>query len=136
MRTYNLGELVFNGIPAYPTVPPRTYDQRLVVLGYQPPAGLEGYLQSPAPAGPNLLSAHEERFKVPGASVPPGAADVYAGTYQVATQLDNFNHIGVGPVFYGVTAVLTSPRRGAPASWSSTRRGPSSPAASWSTCWA
>jgi kynurenine formamidase len=85
--TYNLGELVFNGFPAYPSTPPRLYDQRLVVLGYDPPPGYDGILQSSAPLGANSISAHEERF---GGS-----------TYQIATQLDNLNHIGVGPVFYG-----------------------------------
>jgi hypothetical protein len=85
--TYNLGELMFNGFPAFVTTPPRLYQQRLVVLGYQPPAGFEGFLQSPEPAGPNRISAHEERF-------PEG------GTYQIATQLDNLNHVGVGAMFY------------------------------------
>jgi hypothetical protein len=86
--TYNLGEPIFNGFPAFPSSPPRTYDQRLLILGYDPPAGYEGILQSPTPLGPNRISAHEERL---GAN----------GTYQIGTQLDNLNHIGVGPVFYG-----------------------------------
>jgi kynurenine formamidase len=95
VKTYNLGELVFNGFPAFPTTPPRMYNQILTVLGYQPPADFQGVLQSPTPLGDNLLSGHEERFKVTDRSAP------FTGTYQIATQLDNLNHIGVGPVFYG-----------------------------------
>jgi kynurenine formamidase len=95
VATYNLGELMFNGFPAFPSTPPRVYDQRLVVLGYDPPPGYEGILQSPTPLGPNRISAHEERFKVTPQSSP------YTYSYQLGTQLDNLNHIGVGPVYYG-----------------------------------
>lgn len=102
VKTYNLGELMFNGFPAFITNPPRVYNQRLTVLGYPPPAGFAGFLISPTPAGNNSISAHEERFRVkdPGPGVTPEALLV-AGTYQIATQVDNLNHIGVGPVFYG-----------------------------------
>jgi kynurenine formamidase len=93
--TYNLGELMFNGFPAFPATPLRVYNQRLLVLGYEPPPGYDGILQSPTPLGPNRVSAHEERFKVTERSSP------YTYSYQLATQLDNLNHIGVGPVFYG-----------------------------------
>jgi kynurenine formamidase len=93
--TYNLGELMFNGFPAFPGAPPRVYNQRLLVLGYEPPPGYDGILQSPTPLGPNRVSAHEERFKIGARSSP------YTYSYQIATQLDNLNHIGVGPVFYG-----------------------------------
>jgi hypothetical protein len=95
VQTYNLGDLLFNGYPAYATTPARTYNQRLTVLGYQPPAEFEGVLQSPSPLGPNRVSVHEERFRETVRSAP------YAGTYQIATQLDNLGHVGVGPVFYG-----------------------------------
>ena len=37
--------------------------------------------------GANTLSGHEERF-------------LEGGTYQIATQFDNLNHIGVQDVFY------------------------------------
>jgi Putative cyclase len=50
--TYNLGELMFNGFPAFPSSPPRVYDQRLLVLGFEPPPGYDGILQSPTPLGP------------------------------------------------------------------------------------
>jgi len=95
VRSYQLGDRLFNGYPAFGTRPPRQYNQRLVVGGYQPPAGFEGFLQSATPSGPNQVSVHEERF-----ASTPGSAP-YGVTYQIATQLDNLNHIGVGPVFYG-----------------------------------
>ena len=85
--TYNLGELLFNGFPAFPTTPVRLYDQVLVQSGYDPPPGFDGISQGSEPLGPNLVSGHEERFP-------------NSGTYQIATQVDNLNHIGVGPVFY------------------------------------
>lgn len=109
--TYNMGHTMRNGIPAYVTFPPRKFQQRLTVLGYTPKdpgfftstkTGFEGedewreadrargplgYLQGTAGIGPNNVSVHEERF-------PEG------GTYQIATQLDNLCHVGVGPYFY------------------------------------
>ena len=90
VKTYNLGELMTNGFPAYQTTPPRVYEQRLTVLGYEPPAGFTeggGILQGTDPLGANRVSVHEERF-------PQGY------TYQIVTQLDGLNHIGVGPTFY------------------------------------
>jgi kynurenine formamidase len=89
-KTYNLGQLLENGIPAYRTTPAREYEQRLTVLGYEPPADFVangGILQGTEPLPPNKVSIHEERFE-------PGF------TYQIATQLDNLNHIGVGATFY------------------------------------
>jgi hypothetical protein len=86
--TLHLGEPMFDGFPAFPSSPPRVYDQRLVVLGYDPPPGFDGILQSRTPLGPNWISAHEERFNA-------------NYSHQIGTQLDNLNHIGVGPVFYG-----------------------------------
>lgn len=109
VTTYNLGDLMFNGYPAYPiAVPPRVYHQQLTVLGYQPPPSFfaeGGFLQAPAPLGPNRISAHEERF-------PAG------GTYQIATQLDNLNHIGVADMFYNG---FTGP--GIAAGWGTTALG-------------
>ncbi|MFP5370102.1 MAG: cyclase family protein, partial [Actinomycetes bacterium] len=90
VKTYNLGELMTNGFPAFQTTPPRVYEQRLTVRGYEPPAGFiegGGILQGTTPMGENRLSLHEERF-------PQGY------TYQIVTQLDGLNHIGVGPTFY------------------------------------
>lgn len=88
VKTYNLGELVYNGFPAYthPALPPpRSYDQKLTVMGYQAPAGFAGIQQVPVPLGPNRISAHEERF---------------SATYQIATQIDGLAHVGVGEMFY------------------------------------
>ncbi|SNS31517.1 Putative cyclase [Geodermatophilus pulveris] len=90
VRTYNLGELMTNGFPAFQTEPPRVYEQRLTVTGYQPPAGFVeggGILQTTTPLGANKVSIHEERF-------PQGY------TYQIVTQLDGLNHLGVGATFY------------------------------------
>lgn len=95
-KTYNLGELMFNGFPAFVTTPPRAYQQRLTVTGYTPPPEFAtggGFITSLNPLGTNRLSVHEERF--------PSGPDAPAGlTYQIATQLDNLNHIGAGPYFY------------------------------------
>ena len=90
VKTYNLGELMTNGFPAFKTTPARVYEQRLTVLGYQPPAGFTeggGILQGTEPLAANRVSIHEERF-------PQGY------TYQIVTQLDGLNHIGVGATFY------------------------------------
>jgi kynurenine formamidase len=93
--TYNLGELMFNGFPAFPSTPPRLYNQRLLLHGYDPPPGFDGIFSSPIPLGPNRISFHEDRFKVGEQSGP------YTYSYQLGTQLDSLNHIGVGPVYYG-----------------------------------
>ena len=90
VKTYNLGELMTNGFPAFPATPPRIYEQRLTVVGYQPPAGFTeggGILSSTQPLGANRVSIHEERFPL-------------GFTYQIVTQLDGLNHIGVGATFY------------------------------------
>lgn len=110
--TYRMGHLMRNGVPGYVTFPPRKYNQRLRAQGYTPDRieeffttatrgnegedewrladrerGPLGYHDPSGAIGPNLVSAHEERF-------PEG------GTYQIATQFDNLNHVGVGNVFY------------------------------------
>jgi hypothetical protein len=100
VQTYNLGELMQDNFPAFRTTPPRVLAQRLAVLGYQPQGDFvpvadydpdthpeSGVLQSIEPLGPNRVSIHEERFP-------------HGGTYQIATQLDNLGHVGVGEVFY------------------------------------
>jgi hypothetical protein len=109
--TYRMGHVMRSGVPGYVSFPPRKFQQRLLVTGYLPDnpdeffntttrgnegedewraadraRGPLGYLV-PEPIGTNLVSAHEERF-------PEG------GTFQIATQFDNLNHVGVGPVFY------------------------------------
>ena len=88
VKTYNLGELLFNGFPSFThpaTPPPRVYEQRLAALGYRPAPGFAGIQQVPAPVGPNRISAHEERVTT---------------TYQIGTQLDGLAHVGVGEMFY------------------------------------
>ncbi|WP_424215278.1 cyclase family protein [Streptomyces sp. BI20] len=100
VTTYNLGELMWNGFPAYKTEPRRSYEQRLSVLGYTPPAEFTaqgGILNSPHPLGTNRLSIHEERF---AAELSPKHPVPLATTYQIGCQLDNLNHIGAGEYFY------------------------------------
>ncbi|WP_112261389.1 cyclase family protein [Lentzea terrae] len=100
VRTYNLGELMQDNFPAFAGEPPRVLRQRLTVFGYQPQGDFvpaanydprthpeSGILQSPTPLGANTISFHEERFP-------------HGGTYQIATQLDNLGHIGVGETYY------------------------------------
>jgi len=89
-KAYQLGEEMFNGFPAFPSDPPRLHDMFLYVLGYQAPGGFEaggGIQSSITPIGPNLVSAHEERFSE-------------NFTFQIATQVDGLNHIGLGEIYY------------------------------------
>lgn len=111
VATYNMGHLMVNGFPAFASYPPRVYEQRLFGYGYVPNTpnvfstttrGFAGedewraadrargplmYWGGEAGIGPNNLSVNEERF-------PEGT------TYQIATQFDNLNHVGVGDIFY------------------------------------
>ncbi len=90
VNTYQLGEEMFNGFPAFPSDPPRRHDMFLYVLGFEAPAGFVdggGIQSSLTPIGPNKVAALEERF---GENF----------TFQIATQIDGLNHIGVGEVFY------------------------------------
>lgn len=100
VKTYNLGELMVDNFPAFASAPARVLRQRLTVSGYQPQGDFvptasydprthpeSGILMSTTPLGVNTLSYHEERFP-------------HSGTYQIATQLDNLGHIGVGEIYY------------------------------------
>ncbi len=90
VTAFQLGEEMFNGFPAFPSDPPRLHDMFLYVFGYEAPAGFVegGGIQSgTVPFGPNLLTAHEERF-----------AENF--TFQIATQVDGLNHVGVGQMYY------------------------------------
>ncbi|MGC7100764.1 cyclase family protein [Amycolatopsis lurida] len=100
VRTYNLGELMWNGFPAFKTDPRRIHEQRLTIAGYQPPPGfLEagGVLMTTEPLGANKLSYHEERF---AAELSPLHPVPLASTFQIATQTDNLGHIGAGEYYY------------------------------------
>ncbi|MGM1063337.1 cyclase family protein [Saccharothrix sp. Mg75] len=100
VTTYNLGELMWNGFPAFATDPRRTYEQRLTIQGYPPPPGFAeegGVLVSPEPLGPNKVSVHEERFEAEFSSRHPTPL---ATTYQIGSQLDHLNHIGAAEFFY------------------------------------
>lgn len=100
VQTFQLGELMSNGFPAYVTVPPRIYQQRLVASGYTPPDNFVtdgGILQGTEPLGNNRINVHEERFACEQAE---GFPEAYSTTYQIGTQLDNLNHVGAGDFFY------------------------------------
>ncbi|XVV01083.1 cyclase family protein [Actinosynnema sp. CA-248983] len=100
VKTYNLGELMWNGFPAFRTDPRRTHEQRLTIWGYQPPPGfLEqgGILVALEPLGANKISVHEERFE---AEFSPKHAKPLAATYQIGSQTDNLNHVGAAEFFY------------------------------------
>ena len=96
VKTYNLGERMFNGIPAFATTPPRGFQQRATLTGFTPAAEFTaggGYITSLAGLGANSLSVMEERY--------PSTAGAPAGlTNQIGTQIDNLNHIGAGNFFY------------------------------------
>lgn len=100
VTTYNLGELMWNGFPAFATDPRRTYQQRLTIWGYPPPPGFAeegGVLVALEPLGANRVSVHEERFE---AEFSPRHPKPLATTYQIGSQLDNLNHIGAAELFY------------------------------------
>ncbi|MGP4019123.1 cyclase family protein [Saccharopolyspora sp. 5N708] len=100
VHTYNLGELMWNGFPAFQADPPRTYDQRLTVYGYVPPPEFQaegGVVMSTEPLGPGKLSWHEERFV---GHQYPKHPEPLATTYQIGTQTDGLNHIGAAEYFY------------------------------------
>ncbi len=90
VKTYQLGEEMFNGFPAFPSDPPRLHDMSLLVFGFEAPPGFveDGGIQAaPEPFEPNKLAGLEERF-----------AENF--TFQIGTQIDGLNHIAVGDVFY------------------------------------
>lgn len=82
VRTFGLGETLFNGFPAFGT---RSYQQRLVVGGYPPRPPFEGELQGAEPRGANRLSYHEERVRT---------------SYNLGTKVNGLHHCGVGATFY------------------------------------
>jgi kynurenine formamidase len=96
VKTYNLGELMFNGFPAFVTTPARGFQQRATATGFTPSPEFTaggGFITSLTGLGTNSLSVMEERY--------PSTAGAPAGlTNQIGTQLDNLNHIGAGDFFY------------------------------------
>ena len=100
VETFQLGELMTNGFPAYVTSPARIYEQRLMVGGYTPSDNFVtdgGILQTTEPIGVNKVNVNEERF---GCTQTEGFAEQYSTTYQLGTQIDNLNHVGAGDFFY------------------------------------
>lgn len=82
VRTYNLGETLFNGFPA---LAGRTYEQKLSILGFAPPAGYEGIVAGSEPIGTSLICSMEERVSF---------------TYNMGTKINGLHHVGIGGVFY------------------------------------
>lgn len=85
VKTYQMGEEMFNGFPAFPSTPPRGHDMTLYVFGYQAPDDFVdgGGIQSGnVPLGANGVIGHEERF-----------AENF--TFQIASQVDGLGHVGI-----------------------------------------
>ncbi|MEM9652513.1 MAG: cyclase family protein [Actinomycetota bacterium] len=96
VTAYQLGEEMFNGFPAFPSDPPRLHDMNLYVFGYEAPQEFVdggGIQSSPLPFGVNNVTGHEERFKE-------------NFTFQIATQVDGLNHVGVGQMYYNGNQAL------------------------------
>lgn len=90
VNTYQLGEEMFNGFPAFPSDPPRLHDMFLYVLGYDAGQAFVdggGIQAGDTPIGPNLVTVHEERFRE-------------NFTLQIGSQIDGLGHVGVGSRFY------------------------------------
>ena len=133
VTTFQLGELMTNGFPAYVTNPPRIYEQRLVANGYVPPPEFEaegGILQGTVPQGANRINVHEERFACVQAD---GFDEPYSTTYQIGTQLDNLNHVGAGDFYYNGFRGPDIARGWGPPRWAARTWVRSSPAACCST---
>lgn len=86
VNSYQLGEEMFNGFPAFPSDPPRLHDMFLYAFGYDagPDFVAGGGIQSGTePLGPNKVIGHEERF-------------TENFTFQIGTQIDGLGHVGIG----------------------------------------
>ncbi len=90
VESYQLGEEMFNGFPAFPSDPPRLHDMFLLVGGIEAPqdfvdaGGIQSFTE---PLGANQLTGLEERFD-------------QNFTFQIATQVDGLNHVGTGQWYY------------------------------------
>lgn len=90
VNTYQLGEEMFNGFPAFPSDPPRLHDMFLYVFGYDVAATSigpdfvenRGIQSGTEPFGPNGVIGHEERFDE-------------NFTFQIASQIDGLGHVGI-----------------------------------------
>jgi kynurenine formamidase len=82
IRTFNLSETLFNGFPAFGT---RSYEQKLAVSGYLPPAPFNGEILRDRPWGVNRMTHHEERVQT---------------TYNIGSKINGLHHSGVGQMFY------------------------------------
>lgn len=82
VRTYNLGETLFQGFPA-PVG--RTFEQRLSISGFPAPPGYEGVVKASEPAGPNLIATMEERVSF---------------SFNMGTKVNGLHHVGIDGRFY------------------------------------
>ncbi len=86
VKTYQLGESMFNGFPAFPSDPPRLHEMFLFASGYdagpnfEERGGIQGVTEG---IGPNRIVGNEERFD-------------QNFTFQIGSQLDGLNHVGIG----------------------------------------
>ncbi|MEO1060176.1 MAG: cyclase family protein [Actinomycetota bacterium] len=86
VNSYQLGESMFNGFPAFPSDPPRLHDMFLYALGYDAGADFVaggGIQAGTEPLGPNKVIGNEERF---GENF----------TFQIGSQIDGLGHVGIG----------------------------------------
>src|SRR5689334_21809047 len=74
--------MLFNGFPA---MAGRTYEQRLSIMGYEPPEDFDGIVVTPEPVGPWLISTMEERVSM---------------TYNMGTKINGLHHVGINGMFY------------------------------------
>ena len=82
VKTYGLSETLFNGFPA---LAGRTYEQKLSIMGYAPPAGYKGICVTEEPMGPTHVCSLEERVSF---------------TYNMGTKINGLHHVGVSGLFY------------------------------------
>lgn len=82
VKTYSLSEMLY---PGFPALAGRTYEQRLSIMGYEPPADFDGIVVTPDPVGPWLISTMEERVSL---------------TYNMGTKINGLHHVGINGMFY------------------------------------
>jgi hypothetical protein len=82
VRTYNLSEMLYNGFPGFAD---RTYEQTLVVNGFEVSPSYQGIRQASEPIGSLLMSSMEERVRF---------------TYNMGTKINGLQHVGIGGLFY------------------------------------
>jgi kynurenine formamidase len=82
VRTYSLGEELFEGFPAWGD---REFRQTLVTTGYRPAADFAGRVTDTNPQGTGRSSVNEERVSF---------------TFNMGSKINGLHHVGVGDQFY------------------------------------